>query len=202
MALITDNSVFLHCPKTAGYFVRKAFKDCKIPHFEIAGEHDHFPYLYKFKPKNFWKNKFIFTFVRHPLSWYQSRWAFRVKHGWKAGHILDFHCASNDFEVFCNNVIAYKPTGWVTWEYSMYIDQCPKPCDFIGKTENVVEDTITAFRLAGEKFSERIIRSIGIINDSNLDGKPSSYWATYSDELRNKILTVEADVVNKYYKSQ
>lgn len=199
MALITDKCLFLHIPKTGGYFVRQAFKSCKISCQEIGGEHDHFPHLLKLKPKEFWQSKFVFAFVRHPLSWYQSRWAFRMKHGWKPTHELDFNCASNNFDTFCRNVVNYKPSGWVSWEYKMYIEQCPKKCDFIGKTENIVEDTISAFRLAGEKFSEKIIRSIGKVNDSNLDDKLPSYWASYSDELRDMIINTECDAINKYY---
>jgi len=199
MALVTDKSLFLHIPKTGGQFVRQAFKSCGIKYTEIAGEHDHFPYLLKFKDKQFWQNKFIFAFVRHPLSWYQSRWAFRVKYGWKVQHELDFNCFSNNFETFCRNSAKYRPNGWVSWEYKIYIEQCPKPCDFVGKTENLINDTIMAFRLAGEKFSEKTIRNIGIINDSSMDGKSSSYWAKYTPNLESLMASVESDAISKYY---
>lgn len=199
MALATDKCIFLHIPKCAGLFIRHVFKVCGIAHYEIGEQHSHFPYLLNFQPAEFYNNHYIFTFVRHPLTWYQSRWAFRVKHGWRAQHPLDYNCASNDFHVFIDNVLRYKPNGWVTWEYLNYIDEVPKKIDFVGKMENLVEDTIFALRAAGERFSENAIRSIPRINDSDMDGHSSKYWATYTPELANRVMAVEHEIIRRYY---
>lgn len=198
MALATDKSLFLHIPKTGGIWIRHVFKVCGIPYYEISDQHAHFPHLLNYQSEQFYKDHYIFTFIRHPLTWYQSRWAFRVKHGWRAQHPLDFNCASNDFHVFIENVLNYKPNGWVTWEYLNYIDLAPK-IDFVGKMENLVDDTIYALRSAGEKFSENAVRSIPRINDSDMDGKSSKYWAIYTLELANRVMAVESEIIRRYY---
>ena len=199
MALVTDRSIFLHVPKCAGLWIRHAFKVCKIKHYELGDQHSHFPYLLNLKPIDFFKERFIFTFVRHPLTWYQSRWAFRVKHGWRAQHPLDYNCASNNFHTFIENMIAYKPNGWVTWEYRNYIDEVPGGIKYVGKMENLTDDLIKILNLAGEQFSEKAINSISRINDSDLDGKPSKYWATYTPKLIKRVMAVESETIRRYY---
>lgn len=199
MALATDKSVFLHIPKTGGIWVRQAIKECGITCDEIGDQHSHFPQISKLKDKGYYDNKFIFAFVRHPITWYQSRWAFRMKYGWRAQHPLDFNCASNDFTVFVENAIRFKPTGWVTWEYSNYIDTVPGEIDYVGTTENIVNDLITILSSAGERFDALAIRSLNRLNNSDMDGYSSSYWAKYTKDLLNKVLEVESAVIDKYY---
>lgn len=180
-------------------FIRHVFKICKIQHTELGEQHSHFPEIGRYQPPEFFKDKFLFSFVRHPLTWYQSRWAFRVKNGWKAQHPLDYNCASNDFRVFVDRVLKYKPSGWFTWECQSFIDQCPRPIDFVGRTENLVEDTIKALTMAGEKFNPAMVRSCPRVNDSDMDGKSSKFWATYDKKLLKRVLAVESEVVNRYY---
>ncbi len=199
MALVTARSVFLHIPKTCGQFIRNIFKLCKIPHEEIGDQHSFFPDLGRLQSLDFFRKRFIFAFVRHPLTWYQSRWAFRVKQGWKANHPLDYNCASNDFATFVENALRYKPSGWLSWECRVFINNCPKPIDFVGRTENLVADVIAALTLAGEHFNPDLVKSCPRINDSDMDGYPSSYWAKYSIDLAQRVLMVEQDVLNRYY---
>lgn len=199
MALATDKSIFLHVPKAGGMWIRHVFKVCRIPYAELGEQHSHFPEIARHQPPEFFKNKFIFSFVRHPLTWYQSRWAFRVKHGWKPQHPLDFNCASNDFRIFVDNVLKYRPSGWFTWECQSFIDQCPRPIDFVGRVENIVDDTIHALTMAGEKFSTNAVRNCPRVNDSDMDGKPSKFWATYDEKLARRVMAVESEVINRYY---
>ncbi len=199
MALVTDRSIFLHVPKAGGMWVRHIFKICKIQHAELGEQHSHFPEINRYQPPEFFKDKFIFSFVRHPLTWYQSRWAFRVKHGWKPQHPLDYNCTSNDFRTFIENTLRYKPSGWLTWECQSFIDQCPRPIDFVGRVENIVDDTIKALTLAGEKFNVATVKSCPRINDSDMDGKSSKFWATYDEKLAKRVMAVESEVINRYY---
>ncbi len=199
MALATSKSLFLHIPKTAGIFIRHVFKVCKIDHIELGDQHSHFPELLRYRPEEWFRDRFVFAFVRHPLTWYQSRWAFRVKHGWRAQHPLDLNCASNDFHTFVNNMLEYKPDGWFTWECRMFIDQVPNRINFVGKTENLVNDVFAALEQAGEKFSHKVIKSIPRVNDSDMDGHTSKYWAPYNESLMKRVMAVESEVINKYY---
>jgi hypothetical protein len=199
MALVSNKSTFLHIAKCSGMWIRHAYKLCNIPHVEVGDQHLHFPTLLRYNDEEFYKSRYTFAFIRHPLTWYQSRWAFRLKNGWRSQHPLDFNCASNDFATFINNVIQYKPDGWVTWEYKSYIDQVPGGIKFIGKTENLVEDTITAFREAGEEFNENVVRLIPRINDSDMDGFTSKQLAKYTPKLVDRVMAVESEIIRRYY---
>jgi len=199
MALSTDKSIFLHIPKTSGVWIRHAYKVCKIACSEIGEQHSHFPLLSKYQPPEYYNDRLIYTFVRHPLTWYQSRWAFRVKHGWRAQHPLDYNCASNDFVTFVENALRYKPDGWVTEEFCNYIDSVPRMIDFVGRCEYLVTDMVKVLTLAGETFSENGIRSIPRINDSDMDGHSSKYWAKYTPKLIDRVMAVESEVIRRYY---
>lgn len=211
-----NSSVFLHIPKCSGWWIRDAIKACGISHVEFGDIHSTLPELlreYHIRIRgnnldNLWcrnlldfDKRFLFMFVRHPLTWYQSRWVFRLKRGWESNHQLDFNCASNDFHAFVENAIKYKSNGWVTHEFLNFIDTTPRPVDFIGRVEYLRDDLIFALRAAGETFDESIIRTLEPVNDSNIGGFPSKYWATYTPELVRKVLAADSEIINRYYRN-
>ncbi len=199
MALVTENSVLLHIPKTGGVFIKYALVMGGVKHTELGGQHEHFPRLLKMKPRSFFEDRLVYTFVRHPLSWYQSRWAFRVRHGWQPKHPLDFNCASNDFQRFMHNVLQFKPDGWCGFLFDEYIKNEQQLMNFVGRTENLVDDFLKVMSMANETIDEDRIRSLPRVNDSHLDGQNSNYWAKYSPELYNRVLAVESNVIQEYY---
>lgn len=197
--LINNNAVFLHIPKTGGTWFRHALQVNHIPFEELGEQHSHFPFIRELKPEGFFDDKFVFAFVRHPLTWYQSRWAHRVQHGWHVEHPLDYNCASNDFLDFLRRVFEYKPSGWLTYLYSIYIHSVPNGIDFIGRTENLTTDCVEVLRRIGVDFDEDQFRQTPKMNQSSLDGKPSGYWAKYSPEWLHRILGVERGIISQYY---
>ena len=199
MALASSKSLFLHIPKTGGMWIRHAYKVCNIDHFEIAMTHSHFPHLLNFKPKSFYSSLYSYAFVRHPLSWYQSRWAFRMRYGWNATHPLDYNCHSNDFQKFVEACLAYKPSGWVTNEYTSFIDEVPGGIKQVGRLENLVNDFLHICDNAGEAVSSKIITTMPRINDSDLDGQDSSHWARYTHRLIDRVLKAESVIMQRYY---
>jgi hypothetical protein len=199
MALVTENTVFLHIPKTGGVFLKFALQLGGIKHWEVGQQHEHFPLLFKYHDREFYKDKLVYTFVRHPIKWYQSRWAFRVKHGWRLGHPLDYSCASNDFNTFLQNVLNFKPDGWCQFLFYEYCKNDPELVDFVGRTENLLDDFFKVMKMANEEVDEDRIRSIPRANDSSMDEKSSGYWAKYTPEMYDKILTVENSVIQEYY---
>ncbi len=200
MALASRSSLFLHIPKTCGMWIRHVYKVNKIEHCEIGDQHSHFPYLLKFNSDEFYKSIYTYAFVRHPLSWLQSRWAFRMRYGWKAQHPLDYNCASNSFTTFVENVLRYKPDGWVSYEYKNYIDSVPGGIKFVGRTEFLIEDMATAMTAAGEAISLDSLRDIPRINDSDLDGKSSKHWAKYTPKLIDRVIGAENEIIHRYYR--
>jgi hypothetical protein len=199
MTLFIDNkAIYLHIPKTGGTWFRNAIHRSRIEYQEIALTHNHFPAILANKPAGFYNDKFIFTFVRHPLTWYQSRWSFRMQHGWQMQHPLDYYCASNNFHDFVRRAIAFQPTGWVTYKYWLYIDHAPH-IHFIGRTETLVRDAITVLKTIGIQFDEQTFTRTPRINVSDLSGQNSKAFAKYTPELLQQVLDVEHVAISKYY---
>jgi hypothetical protein len=198
MAIISDKFVFLHIPKTGGVWATHAMR--QVAEIEMLGDqHNHFPALLDLRPEAWFKKKFIFTMIRHPISWYQSRWAFRIKHGWRMEHPLDYHCASNDFHQFVDNVLSFKPDGWVSWIYNTFIESVPGGIDYVARLENGADDLHTALLKSGVEHQKEQLSRLSRANDSDMGGYPSKHWAKYTDELFDRVMDVESHCINRYY---
>ena len=199
MAIATENSLLLHIPKTGGVFLKHAIDMAGLDYVDIGSQHEHFPRLLKMQPRSFFENKLVYSFVRHPITWYQSRWTFRVKHGWQPKHPLDYNCASNDFQRFLTKALEFKPDGWCTFLFDEYLKNEPDLIDFVGRTEHLVDDFLKVMKMANEKVDEDLVRSLPRANDSQLGEYGSKYWAKYSPELYRRVMAVEANVIQEYY---
>lgn len=200
MALILPKSIYLHAPKTAGMWIRAAIARAGIKTFEYGEQHSYFPELFRYATRSFYQRKLVFTFIRHPVTWYQSRWAFRMKTGWQMQHPLDWHCASNDFCRFVENCLNYRP-GWATWEYNNYIHGAPGLVRHVGRQESVVDDLITILREAGEEFDEALLKTTPRLNDSDISGLRSGDLARYTPELLDRVLLAEQETIRRYYQN-
>jgi len=201
MPLILENgAVFLHIPKTGGTWFKQAALAAGVKLAEFGDQHGGIDKMVELgKDEEWFDDRFVFTIVRHPLSWYQSRWCFRVKNGWHSKHPLDLNCCSNDFPSFVDNVLKFRPDGWVNWLYDLYNKSSVHPADYVATTENIVDDMVEALHLAGEEFDEDVFRSYENQNSSSMGGFSSSYWAKYTPELLNRVVSVETDVIRNYY---
>lgn len=203
MALLTDKMLFLHIPKTGGTYVRAVLEKLGIRGKEIIHTHSRFPFLNEHIDDDTLKDKLVWCFVRHPLTWYQSRWAHRCKTGWQINNPFDYYCASNDFKQFIRNCIKYWPTGWVTHEMCYYIDNIPKQCKkFIGLYEKLDEDIKIALKSSNHSDLLPRYPELLPVNTSELDGHRSYHLAVYDDETRAMVLETEKALIDKYYSDE
>ena len=81
MALVLPRSLFVHVPKTGGTWVRAAIAAAGIDAHESGPPetHDHFGVFDL--PADLLAGRFTFGFVRHPVDWLKSRWAWAVLSG-------------------------------------------------------------------------------------------------------------------------
>ncbi|KKW39725.1 hypothetical protein A2454_01280 [Candidatus Peribacteria bacterium RIFOXYC2_FULL_55_14] len=166
MALLLPHSVFYHIPKTGGSWVRGAIQKAGIPTNEVGvlGPVD-MPLIdsrglfLHATPQAVPLQMFAFTFVRNPLSWYQSHWAYCTKNKrWNEHNPFERQCASDNFHQFLRNALTYFPGG-VSNMYRGYLgEEYTLPGGFVGRQERLVEDLILALRMAGETFDETSIR--------------------------------------------
>jgi hypothetical protein len=198
MALATDDYLYLHIPKTGGvwlsYILRKISKPVEVGH-----QHSHFPYLLNIYDEDWYKQRSIFTMVRHPVTWYQSRWAFRMKHGWQSNHPLDFNCASNDFNQFVKNCLDYKPDGWYTHIVDLFTNNVPGGLRHTIRLEDGINGIMKAFDKIDLNYDVNVIKNVPRANDSDMGGHNSKYWAKYSQGMFDRVMRVERNVIDRYY---
>ncbi len=111
MALILENTVYIHVPKCGGQFVRAVLK-------EAGGRVDEDPSYHGVPLPHVLGHRTVYAGMRHPAPWLRSYWAHRTREGWqKHAHVdtdhryqamndvLDRH-RSDSFDEFARDVVA------------------------------------------------------------------------------------------------
>lgn len=94
-----------------------------------------------------YEDKKKWCFVRHPLAWYRSYFAYRRLFTWEPKAIeLDKLCQSNNFQEFIEKVIRFFPRGYVCKLYCEFA----RRCTFVGKQEQLEAFTLSYLRESGE----------------------------------------------------
>jgi hypothetical protein len=173
MALILKNgALFLHIPKTGGTWVTKVLREGGLLRCSIGHRHANLDHLLApgwqglgRKLEWCWKRSrylrthprpFTFCFVRHPLDWYESFYLYKNQpslnwerdgdldnfHRWHPNAVLNGLGEGKEFNEFVTAVMDRAP-GYVSALFSHYTF---RPCDFVGKQENLREDLVTGQR--------------------------------------------------------
>ena len=139
---------------------------------------------------------FSICFVRHPVAWYRSFWCWRLK---KNRLYLSFpldHCWDDNYNIFIEKALDKFPDGFMSQLYRYYeLDKM----DFVGRQENLVEDLVTALKMAGDTFDETVLRNRRIANVSA--GNPRyGDRAIIGGALKERIMQAEHWAMETYYK--
>lgn len=210
--ILPKNSVFLHVPKTGGVWVRETLKELNLHAQEIRsrtkGESTERTanswHTVPIWSRDYRSRKHKFCFVRNPLTWHQSYWAFRMtRKNWSKTSEIDTKCRSDNFQIYINNVLAMYPEGYVSWLYEFYTPHC----DFVGRYESLAHDLTVALTEFGEiipfwsndtgnVFHPRIEgRKNKRSNDSLASEKAK---AIYTDEQIDRIIDQEREIFDRY----
>lgn len=138
----------------------------------------------------------MFTFVRNPLHWYASYWAYRMETGPDLDHSLDVECGSENFEEFLWRVLERRP-GYVTHLYEQYVGREDDTVGYVGRQENLREDLLEALHRAGEKFCDEDIIQTGEANKA----ATSESWSEkckYSPELEEAVVRSEHRIMKRF----
>lgn len=159
MAIILNNSLFLHFPKTGGKWVSKMLID-HVEGSKFVGD----PIYDAHKsPEVFDKAPFIFT--RYPSSWLHSLWHHRARKkankfgsrfNWQNNHRLERECGSDNFDTFVSNVLSNTSCIYDYYSDFTYIYKDVKYL----KYENLAENLCSFLNDFDEKFDkESILKS-------------------------------------------
>ena len=211
--MILKKCAIVHVPKTGGTWIRRSLKKAYGPIIFIPerNKYSHPPLemmqkLYPDMPK------FTIAFVRNPLTWWQSYWTFRVETTWgdkvrktrqKQGRFcahpiiqktseLDAKCKHGDFNAFMYNVLKYYP-GHCSNLYEIYIGTPKDQVSYVGRFENLVDDTVTALNVAGENFEESKLRKVG----KQRFGKYKKS-VEYDPDLKKKVIQAESKAIHRF----
>ena len=205
MALLLPKSVFIHIPKTGGMWVRAALLRVGLApgglrhRQHVEGSLPAYPHCCKHTRVEDLNDasihrKTIFAFVRHPLSYYQSYWAFKMRTGWNHRDVFDQTFVREDFSSFVRAVTSERP-GWVASMYQTYLGN--GRIHIIGKQESLVEDLIGALTQAGETFDASIIRETSKENEAaSLD--PWREQCRYTPGLEHAVVQSEAGAIRLF----
>ena len=200
VSLTPSNALFLHIPKTGGTWVEFALPHIGIP-TEQAAIIEGVTYRHSLLPMLRDSHPFVFTFVRHPLSWYESWWKFQagrwIAHEpgvWHPQRCLE-KCRSDDFSEFIRLCIEHEP-GYVSRMYEWYIGPVGyEYVEFIGRYENLVEDLADVLTAIGYTVDREALHQFGPVNVSpKACGEP-----VWNPALRRRILELEAPAIRRFF---
>lgn len=211
MAVITDRAIFFHVPKTGGVWVRTALQKSGVHHTELRCKKCTRPQLDPSLERACCMHNTVdtalpetgaprlrFAFVRHPLSYYQSYWAYRMRMGWDPVLTIDKIAGNSNFHEFVRGVLKVRP-GWVTKVYERFVGSEEQPyLGFIGKQEQLADDLVNALSRAGESFDEEAMRQV---LPENMSSRLPE-WRTqcrYTSDLLDAVLQSESEAIRRFY---
>jgi hypothetical protein len=206
MAFVTDKTLFIHVQKTGGMSVRETLYRCNPVGHESGdaeGErHFGLPELRARHP-GIESGRLSFGFVRHPVDWLVSRWAFavtsgfpiHVQHRGTAAQVWMACCWSSSFEEFLEKYLERFPgiaTQTMFQKLGLWSD---KPVDRIGRTETLSADLKDILDDAGEQFTEEPLPPP---RRNATEGRKRSE-AVVTPAMRKRIMDAERLLCDRFY---
>jgi len=183
MAVQISGAIFLHIPKTGGSWVRDYFRDSNMVVCELEPEHINGKVIREIRNCT---EDLIFTFVRHPLTWYRSYWQMRQNDPTdRAGKWIDT-IVDLPFREFIETVIRESP-GYLSNFYEDFVSRCRA----IGKQENLRKDLDQILKLLRIPYNRESIFTRPASNVISSTEK-------YSYELALKLMQSEIEIIKRF----
>ena len=189
-SFIAEDFRFLHTPKTGGVWAYHAIAAAGIaplPGVQLVYHAD-------LEQSEAFAERFTIAFVRHPLDWWRSYWAYRMRTGWVMESHVDAAAASEDFDEFIGAVVAHAPAG--RRRTGRPRSPTPaRPIHFIGRHERLVDDLERGLTLAGARFDARALRAEPPHNASD----KTLTAVRYTPALARELALAESLAIERFY---
>lgn len=203
-------AVFLHVPRTGGNWVRNVLRRiAEMPARNFYGtipEHidrKHACLSHKDRRKMA-RVKYIFAFVRHPVSYYESVWKWlnrdarkrsakqpnwAIRRRWHPFRDVA-KLWDQEFNVWVARVLEDVP-AFATRLFEMYVGPEGAPfVDFIGRLENIKEDMeVVLSRLGNPMELDNVTGKINAIDKD----------VSWDDYLLERVLKIERPTIERFY---
>jgi hypothetical protein len=182
-------AVFVHVPRTGGTFVREILYKYKFRTEIINHCHDSLETALDGVPKDV----FSFTFIRHPVTWYPSRFAYCVESKWSDdGPFPELfrHFQAETLRGFVGNVQRLFPAGYLLGLFDRSCRCEKKEASFVGRYETLHSDLY------------RILLRLGLNTHSTHQSKlvnASVNKVPLDDETANLIRWFERRAIEEWY---
>jgi hypothetical protein len=202
MAVQTLKSVFYHIPKTGGIATKQAMHRSGLYYNRSKNDKNSHPFALRREHSTYSNtldvdNLFSFCFVRHPVTWYCSFWAYRVKSNKLSLKFPLDRVWDDNFNKFVNNVID-EYGNFITQLYQYYVGENCDKVNFIGKQESMLTDLVIALTLAGEQFDKYKVLGTRRFNVASASRKFRKL--TVMDEFTTeRVLITEKWIMDKFY---
>ena len=198
--LLDANALFVHIPKTGGIWLEEALPACGIRTAQPETR-DGVSWRHPLPADICGHYDFTFTFVRHPLSWYESWWKFQGGHWytfepgvWHPQRVLE-PCGADDFSSFMRRCLEREP-GYVTRLYEWYIGPPGiERVDFVGRQEALVDNLVGVLRGLNCDFDETVLREHPRANVGTEDGGPP----VWDPAVKERTEALEAGAIRRFY---
>lgn len=212
-----SNALFQHIPRTGGTWIEQAIDLLEIDHLkwvdrQVGNIPNKHALLGHYVRRERRKVDFSFTFVRHPISYYEAIWLWlKGLPPHKVNYLLEtwsWHpkvepaCAfsqSDSFTGFCRRMLEDSPC-WVTRLFEWYCGpEGGEIVNWIGRTETLQSDFQQVMRLLGyeNKLQQVDLNSLGKVNSHRCKQRP-----VWDLGLKNELERLEKRVIRRFYGSQ
>lgn len=204
--------LFTHLPRTAGTFIREyCEKTGYMTYSKNEQDGGHLP----LRIRKDLKEWFRFGIVRNPFDWYVSQYFWFIEKGTKYGKKRNFAVIEEgifknvDGGVFGKEFVAKFPTFKDWFNYGKKLDNfwfsyiykymfCNEAgtllLNYVGKFENLNDEIDLVLKINDIEEKIKFSKFEGDRNAS----KHNHYSTYYTNDMKEKILEKDADILNKY----
>jgi hypothetical protein len=198
-AVVNDRIALLHVPKTGGTWATHAIIQAGVhvtdPHVSEPDEHYAQKGHVRFDQIAGREQLFTIAFVRHPLDWWRSFWAHRMREGWIfPDHEIDSRASSENFDEFVEQVVGNLP-GFCSELFERFTGPPDAPVSFVGRYERLVDDLAGALTRAGQPFDEQALRAFPPRNV----GEERYLSVRYRKDLVRRLARAERAAIDRWY---
>jgi hypothetical protein len=183
--ILTAKYVFAHLPKTGGSWVSTVLTSSGVPYLDTQMH---------LAPDEFIgavPDRFAFTFVRHPVTWWRSYWNFTHLHRWPSSHYpferITQVCKWHSYEAFMERVLNDMPG-----EYSRIVAMWTEDMHRVGRFEHLADDLVSILDEAGCPLP-------GPVDEPPVNVGTYSEASKTTPEIDAEIMRTEEYVISEYY---